>query len=99
MKIQLILPVILLLFIQCKKEKIEKHTEKKTEIISAINNYDFGKILKFQFYSDSSYIFTIIGENFNYEKVKKFTGSFYIKKDTIYISNLLNLNLIEAAKQ
>ncbi|KFF05049.1 hypothetical protein [Flavobacterium reichenbachii] len=86
MKFKIIfLLVISGLLIQCKKEKSKTNTS-KIEKISAVNDYDFGGKMKFEFYSDSSYIFTIIEKSPDYEKIEKFSGICYFKKDTIYFN-------------
>lgn len=88
MKIKIILSLIVLgLFIHCKGGKSEKTTI-KTEKISAINSYNFvgNTSLKFQFFSDSSYVFTIIEKDQNHDKIEKFNDFCYSKKDTIYFS-------------
>lgn len=88
MKIKIILSLVVLgLFIQCKGGKSKKNTP-KTEKISAVNNYIFfeKKSLKFQFFSDSSYIFTIIEKNPNHDKTEKFNDFCYSQNDTIYFS-------------
>lgn len=88
MKIKTILPVIILgLSIQCKhSEEKSKKEPQKIEKILAINNYSFiGKTsLKFQFFSDSSYAFTIIKKESDYEKLEIFRGPCFVKNDTIY---------------
>lgn len=85
MKIQLLLSALTLaLFIQCKKADTEKSKNQKIEKISAVNNYDFGGSTKFEFYSDSTYVFTTIEESTDHEKTEKFSGFCYSKKDTLY---------------
>lgn len=76
---------ILILFIQCKERKSQT-PKQKTEQICAVNNYNFvGKTsLRFQFFSDSTYIFTITKKELDYEKLEKFTGTCFVKNDTIY---------------
>jgi hypothetical protein len=86
MKVKIILSLVVLgLFVQCNEKKT-KISMQKTEQICAINNYNFiGKTsLKFQFFSDSTYSFTITKKESDYEKFEKFTGSCYVKNDTIY---------------
>lgn len=88
MKVKILLSlVVLALFIQCKGGKSEKTTS-KTEKISAVNNYNLfeNKSLKFQFFSDSSYVFTIMEKTPNHEKTEKFSDFCYSKNDTIYFS-------------
>ena len=85
---KIILSIIILgLCIQCKEAKSKKN-EQKIEQISAVNHYNFfGKSsFKFQFFSDSSYIFTIIDKDINHEKLEKFSDFCYKKNDTIYFS-------------
>lgn len=74
------------LFLSCQKVKTEKSKNEKVEKITAENNYDFyGKTsLKFQYFSDSTYIFTITKKEPDYEKFEKFTGFCFVKNDTIY---------------
>lgn len=88
MKIKIILSVIILGFIiQCKHDETKSKKEpQKTEKILAINNYNFigNTSLKFQFFSDSSYAFTILKKEDDYEKLEIFKGSCFIKNDTIY---------------
>jgi hypothetical protein len=81
--------IIFGLFIQCNKEYSKKLKPQKIEKISAINNYNlFGgnTSLKFQFFSDSSYVFTFIDKDLNHDKVEKFNDFCYSKNDTIYFS-------------
>lgn len=88
MKVKILLSLIILsLFIQCKNDK-SKYKKPKIEKISAINNYNFvgNTSLKFQLFSDSSYVFTITEKDENHEKVEKFDDFCYSKKDTIYFS-------------
>ena len=88
MKVKILLSIVILaLCIQCKGGKSEKTTS-KTEKISAVNNYNFfgNKSLKFQFFSDSSYVFTIREKGQNHEKFEKFNDFCYSKNDTIYFS-------------
>ena len=40
--------------------------------------------MKFEYYSDSSYIFTTIEKSSNHGKVENFSGYCYFKKDTLY---------------
>ncbi|MCR4031112.1 hypothetical protein [Flavobacterium panacis] len=88
MSIKIILSVIILgLSIQCKQnEEKQKNKPQKIEKILAINNYKFigSTSLKFQFFSDSSYTFTIIKKEDDYEKLEIFKGSCFVKNDTIY---------------
>lgn len=88
MKVKIILSLVVLgLFIQCKEDKINK-PKQKTEKLSALNNYNFiGKAsIRFQFFSDSSYTFTIIEKDDNHDKIEKFNDFCYSKNDTIYFS-------------
>lgn len=85
MKAKIIIPIILFgLFIQCKNQNIEK-----TAKILAVNNYDFGGNIKFEYYSDSTYIFTINEKDVNHEKIEKFNDFCYSKDDTIYFSQVV----------
>ncbi|MFH6999211.1 hypothetical protein ACHRVZ_14845 [Flavobacterium sp. FlaQc-57] len=83
----IMLLAFLLLFIQCKEEKIKKNAA-KVEMISAINTYNFigDASLKFQLFSDSSYVFTITENDLNHEKKEKFKDFCFSKNDTIYFS-------------
>ncbi|RYJ37688.1 hypothetical protein NU08_3210 [Flavobacterium anhuiense] len=88
MKVKTILSLIILgLCIQCKEAKSKKNKQ-KIEQISAINHYNFfGKSsFKFQYFSDSSYVFTIIDKDVNHEKFETFNDFCYSKNDTIYFS-------------
>lgn len=88
MKLKIILSLALLsLFIQCKEDITKKSTQ-KIEKISALNNYNFigNSSLRFQFFSDSSYVFTIIEKDDNHDKIEKFNDFCYSKNDTIYFS-------------
>lgn len=87
MKLRIILFFVLGLFIQCKGEKSKKSTT-KVEKISAVNTFNFYKktSLTFQFFSDSSYAFTIIEKDNNHSKIEKFNDFCYSKNDTIYFS-------------
>jgi hypothetical protein len=88
MKVKIIIPVFALaLFSQCKEDKSEKNTP-KTEQILAINTYNFiGKAsLKFQFFSDSSYVFIDTEKDTNHDKTEKFNDFCYLENDTIYFS-------------
>lgn len=87
MKSRIFLLFILGLFIQCKGDK-SKNIIQKTEQISAINTYNFvgNASLKFQFFSDSSYVFTIIDKDSNHDKIERFNDFCYSKNDTIYFS-------------
>lgn len=88
MKTKIILSIVALgLFSQCKEDNSKK-TIQKTEKISAINNYNFigSSSLRFQFFSDSSYVFTIIEKDNNHNKIEKFNDFCYSKNDTIYFS-------------
>jgi len=86
MKKTIILSILTLgIFAQCKKETHKKVVE-KTEKISATNNYNFigSSILNFRFFSDSTYVFTIVEKNTDYSKIEKYNNSCYLKNDTIY---------------
>lgn len=87
MKLRIILLFVLGLFIQCKGDK-SKNIAQKTEQVSAINTYNFigNTSLKFQFFSDSSYIFTIMDKDSNHYKIERFNDFCYSKNDTIYFS-------------
>lgn len=88
MKVKIIISIVILgLFSQCKEDKSKKSTQ-KTEQISAINTYNFigNASLKFQFFSDSSYVFTDIEKDNNHDKIEKFNDFCYSKNDTIYFS-------------
>ena len=87
MKLKIVLLSVVGLFIQCKGDK-SKNITQKTEQISATNTYNFveNTSLKFQFFSDSSYIFTIIDKDSNHDKIEKFNDFCYSKNDTIYFS-------------
>ncbi|WP_433813481.1 hypothetical protein [Flavobacterium johnsoniae] len=90
MKKHIILSLIVLgLNTQCKNENAKKSTT-KIEQICAVNNYNFyGKTsLKFQFFSDSTYVFTITKKEPDYEKFEKFTGHCFVKNDTVYFKPL-----------
>lgn len=84
MKSRIILSFLLGLFIQCKEDK----TIQKTEIISATNDYSFvgNASFKFQFFSDSSYVFTDLEKDNNHDKIEKFNDFCYSKDDTIFFS-------------
>ncbi|MTH17241.1 hypothetical protein [Flavobacterium sp. LC2016-01] len=87
MRIQIILSIIFSgLLIQCK-ESTKKSAQKK-ELLSATNNYNFvgDASFKFQYFSDSSYVFTIIDNDANHEKLEKFNDFCYSKNDTVYFS-------------
>lgn len=86
MNIRIILSLaILVLFIQCKEQKSKKDTT-KNEQITAQNTYNFigSGSIKFQLFSDSSYIFTVMQKDFDYEKLEKYKGFCYLKSDTLY---------------
>lgn len=88
MNVKIILSIVILgSFIQCKEDKSKKIAQ-KTEQISAINSYNFigNSSLKFQLFSDSSYVFTIIDKDMNHEKIEKFNDLCYSKNDTIYFN-------------
>jgi hypothetical protein len=87
MKLRIFLLFVLGLFIQCKADK-SKNIAQKTEQISAINTYNFvgNASLKFQFFSDSSYVFTTIDKDINHDKTERFNDFCYSKNDTIYFS-------------
>ena len=88
MKVKIMLSlVVLVLFIQCKGGNSEKITT-KIEQISAVNNYNFigNRSLKFQLFSDSSYVFTLIDKDQNHDKGERFNDFCYSKNDTIYFS-------------
>lgn len=74
------------LFIQCKKSKKETLKNTKIEQIFAENDYDFGRKVKFELFSDSTYNFTSIVKSPNYEKTEKFNGFCKIKNDTLYFN-------------
>ena len=80
MKIHIILSLIVLgLNAQCKNESSKKT---KNEQICAVNNYNFirNSSLKFQFFSDTSYVFTIDEKDLNHEKFEKFNDFFFEKR-------------------
>lgn len=86
-KIKIILTIFsLALFIQCQKNKQLVSTRTKSEQIVAENNHDLGVNMKIKFFSDSSYTFTVLKENFNYEKEEKFEGFYFLENDTINFS-------------
>lgn len=88
MKVKIILSLVVLgLFIQCKEDKTKKSVQ-KVEKLSALNSYNFieKSSIKFQFFSDSSYIFTIIEKGKNHNKRETFNDFCYSKNDTIYFS-------------
>ncbi|MWB94660.1 hypothetical protein GON26_09820 [Flavobacterium sp. GA093] len=90
MKLKIILTLIFLgLLIQCKKEN-PKNVNPKTEQITALNIYNYiGKSsMKFQLFSDSSYVFTIMQKDFDYEKLERRKGFCYLKNDTLYFKPL-----------
>ena len=76
------------LFFQCNQTKKEAKKIDKIEQIFAENTYGFGTSVKLSIYSDSTYDFTIIDESSNHQKIEKFNGICFIKKDTIYFSPL-----------
>jgi hypothetical protein len=87
MKIQIIIVFIIFgLFIQCKNEKTKKVNSTKKEMISATNQYNYigDASMKFQFFSDSSYVFTVQQKDFDHEKLERFKGFCYFKNDTLY---------------
>ncbi|TDW47318.1 hypothetical protein EV144_105339 [Flavobacterium sp. 270] len=98
MKIQIIISLIFLgSFINCKNQNIEKSKTEKTIKISAVNNDDYGGSMKFESYSDSTYILTITNKRYN-NKTEKFKGSCYLKNDTIYFKPVkFNFNESEKA--
>jgi len=77
--------LVLFLFLSCQ-EKTKKSKNEKAEKITAVNDPDLGETLKFELYSDSSYIFTITSKFSNPEKTEKFNGACYVKNDTLYFS-------------
>ncbi|MBF4518869.1 hypothetical protein IRZ71_21135 [Flavobacterium sp. ANB] len=77
MKLKIILLFVFVLFIQCKGEKIEKISTKNTSLFFE------SEMLKFQFFSDNTYLFTVIKKD-EPIKSKKYKGSCYFKNDTIY---------------
>lgn len=76
--------IIISLFTQCKKSKIETLREPKIQQIFAENNYDLGGNVKFELFSDSTYNFISTVKSPNYEKVEKFNGFCEVRNDTIY---------------
>ena len=72
------------LTIQCKKN--EKQKVEKVKLLIAENIYDLSGTIKLNIFSDSTYIFNIFKKDFNYEKIEKFNGRCYQKKDTIYFA-------------
>jgi len=66
-----------------------KKDASKIEQISAVNKFDHIKksSFKFQFFSDSSYVFTIEEKDLNHQKFEKFDDFCYAKNDTIYFSH------------
>lgn len=88
MKIKIILSLaILALFIQCKEEKPKKKATKIEKITAKnVSNFIGNTSVKFQFFSDSSYIFTIMQKDFDYEKLEKYKGFCYLQNDTLHFS-------------
>lgn len=70
------------LIVQCKKN--EKQKAEKVKQLFAENIYDLSGNIKLNIFSDSTYIFTVLGQSPNYEKTEKFNGFCYQKNDTIY---------------
>lgn len=88
MKINYVLSFLILAFnMQCQNENSKKSLS-KIEKIRAMNNYNFiqNSSFTFQFFSDSSYVFTIDEKGLNHEKLEKINDYCYKKNDTIYFS-------------
>ncbi|MCG2612606.1 hypothetical protein LZZ90_13935 [Flavobacterium sp. SM15] len=85
MKIQSIIIISMLgLIVQCKKNETQK--VEKVKLLIAENIYDLSGNIKLNIFSDSTFIFNVFEPGFNYEKIEKFNGRCYQKKDTIYFT-------------
>lgn len=86
MKKSILILIILIVSIQCRKTETKEKTVEKTHVLIAENATDpLGGYIRMVVY-DSTYTFEAVSKSPNHDKIEKFNGSCFIKKDTIYFS-------------
>ena len=83
-KVLLYISLLFIFFIGCKNDSNLEIKENKKLIIHA--GFSDQESEDFKYYSDSTYTFYLKEIKHGYEKVEKFSGSCYLKNDTLYFT-------------